>query len=238
MQVRDLRRVRYFRCLVAFGWLVALPVASESSELKCNDLAATVVVKEPELGNRICSAAERAVEQLSDCGIHQTEPLMIEVVEGEIFLKGTSCLGIYHCGQALIQLVAPDTVEAALGDDHTFAEIPSSEFYDSIVVHEITHALVHQTRQGSLSSVVATEYLAYAMQIEFLSEETRTKFISNHPVTEPVTPDALNEVILAFSPAIFSIKAWKHFSQPENGCAFVRRLLNDEHEFTSSGFRQ
>lgn len=232
-----LRRARCFRYLIAICWLVALSGESRSGELKCAGAVATVVATETALGNRICAAAERALEQLSACGIHQREPLKIEVAEEEISLEGTSCLGIYHCGQSLIQIVAPEDVRAVLGNHDTFAEIPATEFYDSIVAHEITHAIVHQTLQGILSSVAATEYIAYAMQIEFLSENTRTEFISKHPVTEPVTLDALNEVILALSPAIFSIKAWKHFNQPENSCVFVQGLLSGEYELSSPGFR-
>ena len=159
--------------------------------------------------------------------MEQTEPVVIEVIEG-LRREDPRCLGLFHCDTSHIELIAPEHVAMALGEGSRFAEIPAAEFYDSLVAHELAHALAYQTRWGALGSVADTEYLAYAMQLESLSAQTRAGFIARHPVTEPVKPQALNEAVLAFAPAIFAIKSWIHFSQPENGCSFVRALLTGE----------
>lgn len=163
-----------------------------------------------------------------------TEPVAIVVIEG-LTPRDPRCLGLFHCENSRIEMIAPEHVEAAIDGDSYFAELPPAEFYDSVVVHELTHALAYQTRQGPLGSLTDTEYLAYAMQFQFLSDETRTEFISNHAVAEPVEPQALNEVVLAFAPGIFAIKAWKHFSQPGNGCSLVGALLSGEKTLSVGG---
>ena len=226
--------VRDLRHLILISWLFALATEATSNELVCDNPLLTVVAQDAALANRICVAAEKAVEKLSDCGMRQTDPVTIEVIEG-LTPNDPRCLGIFHCDSAHIELIAPEYVEAALGDGSFFAEIPSAEFYDSIVVHEITHALAHQTRQGPLSSVTDTEYLAFAMQLQFLSEDTRAEFLSKHAVAEPVKPQALNEAVLAFAPSVFAIKAWKHFNQPENGCSFVDALLRGDQALSVPG---
>jgi len=212
----------------------AVPVAMAATQ--CSSVAVTVSADEAALTERICAAAGRAVDLMAACGITQTEPVQIEVIDG-LNPDHPDCAGIFHCSEARIELVAPDYLTEALGADHPFIEIPRDPFYDSLVAHEMAHALAYQTRQGPLKSTSATEYIAYAMQVSSLPEDIRAAFLSNRSVTEPVTPMALNEVILAFSPADFAVRAWKHFQAPENGCRFIQRLLDGENLLPNAVFR-
>jgi hypothetical protein len=50
-------------------------------------------------------------------------------------------------------------------------------------------------------------------------------------VTEPVALLGLNDIILSFSPEVFAVKAWTHYSQQGNGCEFIQRILKHEVNF-------
>lgn len=222
------------RILIALSWLLALSTQATSGELACDTPLVAVAASDEALAERICTTAGTALQQMSDCGMRLTEPVTIQVIDG-LTPTDPRCLGLFHCDSGRIEMIAPDHVEAALGGESFFGELPPDEFYDSIVVHELAHAAAYQTRQGPLKSLTDTEYLAYAIQFRFLSDETRTEFVSNHAVAEPVEPQALNEAVLAFAPGVFAIKAWKHFSQPENGCAFVDALLSGKQTLSVRG---
>ena len=201
---------------------------------QCPTLPLSVTTDDAALSERICDAAQRAAKLSAECGISQSEPVQIQVLDG-LNSDYPKCAGIFHCAEAKIDLVAPDSLAKVLGTDHPFLEIPRDILYDSLVVHEMTHALTYQTRNGPLDGTAETEYIAYAIQMWFLPEDVRTSFLSRHPITEPVTLAALNDVILGFSPAVFAVRAWKHFEAPENGCQFIQRLLDGENLLSING---
>lgn len=230
-----MRRVIHVATFAAVLALNLAVVAVATAATQCSTTSVVVSANDAELSERICAAAGRAVELLEACGIRQSEPIRIDVIDG-LIPNHPNCAGIFHCSESKIELVAPDVLAKALGADHPFMAIPRDRFYDSLVAHEIAHALAYQTRQGPLETIAATEYIAYAMQMLFLAEDVRAAFVSQHPVTEPVKLMALNEVTLTFSPADFAVLAWKHFEAPENGCRFIQRLLNGEELMSIQAF--
>lgn len=226
-KISHLRRSCLASIFACVSCLCPAVIPSAAFATQCSSVPVSVTASDVSLSERICDAADRAVELLAGCGLEQSEAVRIEVLDG-INLEHPSCAGVFHCSKAKIELVTPRDLAKALGRDHPFLEIPRDAFYDSLVAHEMAHALAYQTRDGPLQGTAETEYIGYAIQLSFLPEDVRTAFLSTRPVAEPVELIALNEVILAFSPAEFAVRAWKHFDAPENGCRFIRRLLDGE----------
>lgn len=213
-----------FACVL--GWLLADTTISMAAT-QCPSVPVTVSTSDASLSQRICDAADKTVALVAECGLEPSEAIRIEVFDG-INRENPNCAGIFHCSESSIGLVAPTYLAQALGADHPFMEIPRSAFYDSLVAHEMAHALAYQTRGAPLEGAAGSEYIAYAIQLWSMPADVRSAFLARHPITEPVTLEALNEVILAFSPAHFAALAWAHFEAPENGCRFIQRLLKGE----------
>ncbi len=210
---------------VLLSLAIALGADAGAAPLECTGAMVTVAAPGAALAERLCAVAARATAQFHVCGMVQTEPVHVEVLDCP--LPGDpDCAGRCDCRGNRIALAVPGRIIEALGEGHPFAAMPAADLYDSLLVHELAHAFAYQTRGGPLTSVAATEYVAYAMQFEFLPAAVRDAFVAAHPVARPVRPVALNDVILAFSPGIFAVKAWLHFRQPGNGCGFVRGLLD------------
>ena len=100
----------------------------------------------------------------------------------------------------------------------------------------MTHAFVHQSHPDKFPRV-AHEYLAYAMQIASLREDDRDKAFKDLQAGEPASLDGIDEVALLFGPSQFALRSSLHFSQAENGCAFVDRILNAD-PLLPDAFRQ
>lgn len=223
---RRLRRALPSGFARVLGWLL-VGTSDSMAATQCPSVPVTVTSSDATLPQRICEAAENTLALVAECGLEQSEAIRIEVLDG-IDPEHPNHAGTFHFAEASIELVTPPYVAKALGADHPFMEIPWSVFYDSLVAHEMAHALVYQTRGAPLDGTAESEYIAYAVQLWSIPEDVRSAFIAKHPITEPVTLESLNEVILAFSPAHFAARAWKHFEAPENGCRFIQSLLKGE----------
>jgi hypothetical protein len=105
------------------------------------------------------------------------------------------------------------------------------EFYQSLIVHEIVHGVLHQNYKRQPKSHSAYEYPAYALQIEFLPAPMREKFLNAFDVTPARASLVFSDTILLFDPYSFAARAYQHFKSAPDGCAHIRAILDGEAEF-------
>ncbi|MBS9716738.1 DUF6639 family protein [Pseudohalocynthiibacter aestuariivivens] len=182
------------------------------------------------LAQHICHVAEQARDQLKVCHLFQTEPVLIKIVE-QPKLDQFDCLGVFRCDDSVVEVIEPSRIPEVLVEDDPLLLISENIVFDSVVVHELTHAFMHQTLPTRSGSVAQDEYLAYAMQFEFMPEDARNVMLEARPVTTDVTLDSLNEMILMFAPTLFGLRAWTHFNYENNGCDFFQLLLGGKVNF-------
>jgi hypothetical protein len=119
-----------------------------------------------------------------------------------------------------------------------FARLDPKAAYHSIIVHEMTHAMVSSLKRGPKLPRAAHEYLASVVQIQSMEPEDRKRFLGE--TRREVVNDIrhFNEIFYYLRPDEFAALAFEHFGQPENGCAFIQRVLRREVEFPDlSGIR-
>ena len=143
-------------------------------------------------------------------------------------MLGNDCLGLYHSENNQIDLLTPEAFHVSHGDSEFCEKIPEDVHFDSIIVHELTHALLDQVPGGKVSNLVDQEYIAYAMQLEIMPEPVRDRFISSIGLTAPVDAGRINELTILFSPSKFAASSWLHFSSSGNGCDFVGEIIKEE----------
>ena len=118
----------------------------------------------------------------------------------------------------------------------TFAERDVADFiyrglspeaaFVSILRHELTHAFMEHTTEGSPISNAAHEYVAFAFQIDAMTAEERDVFLATNGRRPAKSLDTFNMFIYGLLPGPFASAAWLHFSAPENGCAFVEDVIS------------
>jgi hypothetical protein len=223
------RQIGYAAGIIPF---VVSPGIALAVTLSCPDQDITVTAPDVDLANRVCSRAAASRDILESCHLRQTKPFLIEV-SALLSPELDGCFGVFHCDDDVIKVLAPDALSGVVQRTGSFTNLPPDVLFDSLIIHEISHALVFQSSTGSPKTAAEVEYIPYVMQMKSLPEDARAAFVAAHPVTKPVSLMGLNDVILAFSPEVFAIKAWTHFQSEGNGCDFVRKILKREVSFPS-----
>ena len=200
------------------------PVACPVADVRVSGAA-------PELAARICDTAARAGEMLAACGLAPGEPLDIRVVDE----MEADCAGVYHCGERRIDVLSPEAMARTDARGTAFAAVSPDAFFDSVIVHEMTHAALDAMPCPFPNCMVAQEYLAYGMQVMSLPPEARAGFETTAGLDRAVSRDELNVPILGMAPHLFAQKAWTHLTQRDDPCSFAAGvaegaiLLDREH---------
>ncbi len=192
------------------------------------DLA--VAADDPALSRGICDMAARARRALGGCGLEQTAPLTIEVVEALSHPMGR-CLATFDCDYGRIRVTHPSRYSDQSDGIGAYALLPPDVLLEVLIRHELTHALVFQNAAGREVPLVDQEYIAAAMELEHLDPVWRSVLLEAAPVDLPAKPALISAWIYGMAPRKFATNAWQHFSEPGNGCAFVRRIVRGEVSF-------
>lgn len=190
----------------------------------CPDTNLTVFAVDPDLGARVCAIVQAADPLLSACGLPGFDPLRLYITRR---IEGTSrhCLGVYVSDTNEIAVVDPAVLAEDRGAGSMFDGLEPDALFASLVIHEITHARLANLANGKSCSLADHEYIAYAMQLAALPDDQRDIILEDVP-KDHVGTALLNDVILTMSPRVFAGLAWRHFARPENGCRYVRSLLD------------
>ncbi len=189
-----------------------------------------VIAPDPGLATRVCDTLTLALPQLAACHLPHDRPLTVEVTDA---LRGPhpDCMGVYDCQADRIAVLPPATLATLFAPDATYARIDPALLFDSVVVHEATHALIYHRMGPNSGPGAQNEYMAYAMQYAFLPDAARDRLLAGNMTDGAVTLDSMNGVILAMSPPHFAARVWQHFSAPGNGCALFQRLVSGQVRF-------
>jgi hypothetical protein len=96
-----------------------------------------------------------------------------------------------------------------------------------MIVHEATHAVMHQVSPRRWWSRAAYEYPAYALQVASLPAAAREKLVAS--VGGSYSDSLLfNDILLAFDPYFFAARAYQHFIKDGKGCAHLTALADGE----------
>ncbi len=176
---------------------------------------------------RVCRSATEARSSLALCGVHLSEPLKITVLD-KIAAANGSCLGLYHCGEGLIELLSPEALAVRRKKGGAFAGVSDAALWESVLVHELTHAAYKQVDCPFPSCLATSEYAAFAMQVRSLPESELEAFGKGVTVTGSPTRDAISEVMYFVSPERFAKLSWQHFSSRPDPCGYMELIMDGD----------
>lgn len=204
--------------------LLAPPVGAEETRL-CPDPFFRVTAADTELADRTCRSAAAARDSLESCGVALTEPLEIHVV-GSINGSLGPCLGVYHCGEQEIEVLSPEALSTAREMDGAFRGISDAAYWDSILVHELTHAAYDVVTCPFSSCIATSEYASYAMQIRSLPAEEQARFGEGIELRTNSNLGAISAMMYFMAPDRFAKYAWQHFSSVAEPCAYMSLIMD------------
>lgn len=210
--------------LIAVLTLSAASQATAQVPVLCPQGQFTVTNADADLAARVCRVAEATVRDLAGCNLALDGPVEI----GLAHTLSDDCIGRFYCHQARIEILLPDAMKTARDPDSALTAVPDDAFFDSVIVHELTHAASEDMPCPFDDCRATSEYLAYAMQIRSLAPEHIAAFDAASDILPPVERAAINGTILMMAPGAFAERAWAHFSQQDDSCALVGRIMSGD----------
>ena len=210
--------------LFAVLWVVSAQ-SGHAEELQCPDSLFTVTAPSEHVAQLTCEAADKGAKLANTCNVPLFRPITITILEEtETFPIG--CNGVYHCGQDLIEVLAPDVIAAERSGAGKVANIDPETYFQSVIVHEIGHAALDQYLTAVGGQLAENEYVAYAFQLQVLSPADRKRFLEDYSVEQSVQLSDLNPMVANMAPIAFAARVWAHYNTAGNGCEFVKRLAD------------
>lgn len=107
-----------------------------------------------------------------------------------------------------------------------FSVLPDDAYFESVIAHELVHAAYDSVPCPFTACIATSEYLAYALQLRGLPDDLRTRFEEASGLDRRVTRDEINAMFLMMAPNKFAAKAWTHFSQSPDPCAYAGQIMD------------
>ena len=162
----------------ALGLSLAWQTGLAAEGIRCPDIDVTVLGAD-ERADDICKAVATTVEQLKSCNLTVQGPITVEIVHSL-----PNCLGLYHCDDALIQLLSIEAYGSYLSrsPDSLFNHLAPGLFFESVLRHELARAALESMPCPFEGCPATTEFIAYTMQIWFLPDAARAFRPESFPI--------------------------------------------------------
>lgn len=212
------------RICISASVALAVIVSTGSAEvLSCEGIPLTVSTPDGEFAEQTCRAAARTLPLIAECDVVLSRKQEIEVKNA---IPGSpDCMGVYHCGENRIAILSPSAMERLRRADSAFASVSTRIYFESVVAHELAHAAYDAVPCPFPDCLVTSEYVAYAMQVYSLPPPSREVFEADVSLEDRVNRYQISAIGLLMAPDQFARDVWAHFSQREDGCAYVAEMM-------------
>lgn len=246
MKRRSRRTGRAIAAAMLGAFASMAPAGSASADdrseagFSCEVARATVHSDDRALAKRVCRKVAQAASLLKRCEIMPAERIDISIVQSTEGVAGHP-LAISNAETKETRIIHPAMIADAFAPKSPYIGLPPDEVFDSLVVHEVAHAVLSidphliDPHLGT-ERLLVHEYIAHAFQISSMDAEARKVLLDRYPVAIPVNLAEFNMFALQSDPVRFGVKAWIHYSDPANGCAFVGEILSGRIRFPASDY--
>ena len=197
---------------------------------RCPGLAVEIVAGSAFERGLVCSSAATTLRLLERCNIGLKRLLRVEIVSEVRHPFSGPILGMFDPARERV-LVTQEASVPALVKDTPYAALPLRAFYNSLVVHEVVHGVMHQNLERKPSTHAAYEYPAYALQLESLPTEVRDVFLRSFDKMALKSDSLFSDPVLFFDPYFFAARAYHHYRAAPDACTRLTGLLSGEVAF-------
>jgi hypothetical protein len=208
---------------------LAAPLSAETTQVTCLDSKVIVFAETKTMCKKVCEAVQLGDAFIKSIDLKLPEKLTITLFK-ELPSNGQHhSMGYYDSHSNEIRLLDYETaLTASMQSPPSFGIKMSPAIWSSYVIHELAHAAAQKKFSPGVSVCTASEYIAAVVQISTLPLNERKTIMQNYP--EVAGFDKKEEITMAyymFDPSKFMLNAYLHYSKPENGLKFIRRLFSE-----------
>ena len=227
-----IHRLASYQCSLIFLTVLTLSASLALAEPRdCDDPLISADVDSDEMAETVCDAALRAKTLLGSCGLTQTYPINIAVVERAVLPGFGECLAVFDTKIGCLQVTEPGRLPSLLRSDDARSLLPPDIVFAGLITHELSHALVEQSAGQVKIGPAEQEFIANAFEMESLDPKWRDILLAENPVNPPGSEKRVNLGIYAIAPRVFANNAWQLFHHEGVGCSLVQKIVQGEYKF-------
>lgn len=216
---------------VACSIFLFLLIAGNASARDCEGISIHAPIADQNEVQRVCQAAQDATELLRQCGIESSKAINISIKEKLVHPSGFPAFAFFHSPSNQIEITDFDAFKKLIQPGSAYYKLPSRDLYESLIAHEVTHAITSPLIRDSDCTSVAHEYIAAVIQVSSMSDGSRQILLNAFPRSTPVVLEMFNEFSFYSSPQWFVANAYRHFNQTDKGCELLLGIINGEVQF-------
>jgi len=211
-----------FLFLVQILWIAEVAASSA----KCPNVDVKVYAELKEDITFVCTAAESTFSFLTKAGLNKRMPIEVYIVEKMKELPfGNLYLGKYERRLKRVTVLSYNTCKRHYKGSCFCGLRFCRKLHSSFVVHEIAHAIAHANFNTETHNIAAEEYIAYTTQLALLPDDLRQEILTRINNEGFCHEREITSLFHDLNPSIFAVKAYRHFSRPENGTEFYMKLI-------------
>ena len=173
----------------------------------------------------VCRAAEQVSSVLDACGLGMAARIPVYVVQDLPAECPAHALGYFDARDATVTIPDYAACVALAGPEGRFGMPVTPALYESLIAHELVHAIVSQHQGESAMGRAGQEYLAYAIQLVTMPPSLRARILARYPQANPVLLGELSETYLDLAPGRFAVKSYLNFVAQKDRCALIEDLM-------------
>jgi Family of unknown function (DUF6639) len=209
--------------------LLVTPVTAWTQELNCPASRVKVCGGSARDREWVCAATREAGAFFRLNGLELAAGTTVLLTGRLAGNDGSHALGEYHVADNRILLLTHEEAFRLSARAPFPLGIPMSpELWRSYVVHELAHAAAERAFAPGVEKFAASEYIAAVAQIASLPEAVRNRIFEHFPNLPGFgARTEITALYYFFAPGKFAVKAYRHYSRPENGPSFIKSLLRE-----------
>lgn len=169
-----------------------------------------------------CEAAGNALGFLAAQGADTTGKVEVHLVSKLPDAAGPRAFGCYdRPDRRTYMLVFSEFLKQG-----TWSDLPLDRaLYQSLLTHEVAHAVAAANFLVSTPSVRAHEYVAYVTMLATMPAAQRERLLAKFPGEGYGAAREMSTIFYLIAPFRFAAETYRHFLKPGNGKAFLTEVL-------------
>ena len=223
---RDMnQRLLGFSASLILLLLSTICMAGEGSSPSCFTILLDTGLASAEERTLVCEGAAKARAFFSSLGIGLKRRIRLHLHEAGIEGR-RSHLGSYDTESDQVDLLTLEQARLLTEDDALFGLQMDEPLYESLVVHEVAHAIAGQQFGFRPVPLVSQEYIAYVAQFSTMAPATRSRILRVYSAAAFAGLEEMSSTYYALNPSRFGVKAWLHYLSLSDRERFIRDLLS------------
>lgn len=175
-----------------------------------------------------CQAVILTQHFLESAGLSMPHRVTIHLVDSpDTSPLGSNEMGRYNAHSVAIHVLGfQAAVSATSTGGHGLEKVTTRDHWRSYIVHELTHAAIHEGCDSTCPARAIHEYIAGVAQISALPPEERANMLASYGDLAPFEKSVeISEIYYAINPHFFAIKSYKHYQRLPDPKSFIKNAL-------------